>query len=324
MSLSGGNIDSTIIKERVKHFRFLMREYEQIKAGSHGGFRFVGDFYKYHNIKRQNFIKYYNRYKYSGQDSSLLPAKRGPKWKKRRIPGFIEERVKELRQEGLNRYEIYIILKEKYDKYTPSPSSIYNISKRYKLNVLKRKMKQNRRKIIKEKAGEMGHMDCYYLPKGTIGNNSKKYYLVAIIDACTRVAWADLVEDITALRVMFTSLKMINLLNSRYNIKFKDILTDNGREFRGTEKNHPFEVMLTELDIKHRYTRPYRPQTNGKIERFWKTLKADMLEDTEFKDEETFKRELLNYLVYYNEHRPHTSIGGQAPNIFNKSCHRIT
>ena len=36
------------------------------------------------------------------------------------------------------------------------------------------------------------------------------------------------------------------------------------------------ERMLKELGIKHRYTRPYRPQTNGKIERFWRTLNEDL------------------------------------------------
>ena len=46
--------------------------------------------------------------------------------------------------------------------------------------------------------------------------------------------------------------------------------------------HHPMERMLQELGIKHRYTRPYRPQTNGKIERFWRTLNEDLLDETTF------------------------------------------
>ena len=45
---------------------------------------------------------------------------------------------------------------------------------------------------------------------------------------------------------------------------------------------HPMERMLLELGITHRYTRPYRPQTNGKVERFWRTLNEDLLEGTTF------------------------------------------
>ena len=66
----------------------------------------------------------------------------------------------------------------------------------------------------------------------------------------------------------------INLLNAEYGLQFEAILTDNGPEVASRTKpeQHPFERMLRELGIKHRYTRPYRPQTNGKVERFWRTL----------------------------------------------------
>ena len=63
-------------------------------------------------------------------------------------------------------------------------------------------MKRERRKIIKEKAGELGHIDCHYLPKGLIEGSSKGYYLVGLIDSCTRVAWAEVVEDIKSLAVL--------------------------------------------------------------------------------------------------------------------------
>jgi transposase InsO family protein len=96
---------------------------------------------------------------------------------------------------------------------------------------------------------------------------------------------------------------------------FAEILTDNGAEFaaRGNPDDHPFEQMLLELGIKHRYTRPYRPQTNGKAERFWPTLDEDLIEGTTFDHIEHFSQELLEYMVYYNNHRPHQAIGGATP-----------
>jgi transposase InsO family protein len=56
--------------------------------------------------------------------------------------------------------------------------------------------------------------------------------------------------------------------------------SDNGVNLAAGDKpqEHPFEAMLLELGIKHRYTRPYRPQTNRKVERFWRTLGEDVID----------------------------------------------
>ena len=89
-------------------------------------------------------------------------------------------------------------------------------------------MKRNKRQIIKTKAGELGHIDCHYLSKDLIVEDSKRYYLVCVIDSCTRVAWAEVVEDIKSLSVMFATLKSLNLLNKDYEIQFSEVLTDNG------------------------------------------------------------------------------------------------
>ena len=66
------------------------------------------------------------------------------------------------------------------------------------------------------------------------------------------------------------------------------MITYNGAEFgsraqANNKASHPFERMLSELGIKHRYTRPYRPQTNRKVERLWRTLQADLIEDMVFR-----------------------------------------
>jgi hypothetical protein len=97
-----------------------------------------------------------------------------------------------------------------------------------------------------------------------------------------------------------------------------EILSDNGAEFasRNNLEEHPFEAMLLELGIKHRYTRPYRPQTNGKIERFWRTLDEDLIEGTTFDNLDHFANELFEYLIYYNNYRPHQALNGKTPKEF--------
>ena len=158
-------------------------------------------------------------------------------------------------------------------------------------------------------------MDCHYLRKGLIVGAKRRYYLVSGVDACTRLAWTEVVDDLKSLSVMFAALKSINMLNAEHGIRFEEILTDKGSEVASprNKTHHPMERMLQELEIKHRYTRPYRPQTNGKVERFWRTLNEDLLEETTFESLEELKEELVQYLLYYNTERPHQGLGGKTP-----------
>jgi transposase InsO family protein len=320
--------DETLKRNYLQKYRFLIGEYEQIKAGHHPNFRFVKEFYLHYDTDRRSFLKYYHRFKDSGQEVDLLPQKRGPRWKTRRPMPYIEDEVKALRERGLNRYEIVHILKPKLGEATPSPSGVYNIFRRQGLSRLRPPMQEIKRRIIKTKAGELGHIDTHTLSKCLIEGESRHRYLICVIDSCTRIAWAEVVDDIRSLTVMFAALRCLNIISDRYHIRFREVLTDNGPEM-GTKSSsckaeHPFERMLIELGITHRYTRPYRPQTNGKVERFWRTLEEDLLCETTFDTPEQLREELLGYLIYYNEHRPHQALAGKTPAEINQNCPRIT
>ena len=319
--------DETLKKNYIQKYQFLVKEYERVKAKQHTKYKNVGDFYKAHNTCRQTFLKYYARYKASGDVEHFLPGKRGPRFKTRRASEEIEQMVLQEREKGCNKYEINSMLETRGLANVPSPSGIYNILKRHGKNRLKPKMKEEKRRIIKEKAGELAHVDCHHLSRDMIANDSKNYYLVCVIDAHTRVAWAEVTTDIKALTVMFAALHCFNYISRDYNIRFAEVLTDNGSEFGPRESSkkeqHPFERLLIELGVKHRYTRPYRPQTNGKVERFWRTLNEDLIEGTYFESIEHFKQELLDYLVYYNKLRPHQALGGKTPANVAQSWQRI-
>jgi transposase InsO family protein len=320
--------DMTLKRNYFQKYRFLINEYERVKSGQHPHFRFVKDFYSHYDTDRRSFLKYYNRYKLSGNPEDLLPRKRGPKWKSRCPLPFIENKVVALREKGLNRYEIVHILKPLLKSHTPSPAGVYNITKRHGLNRLRPVMKQNKRRIIKEKAGELAHIDTHRLSKSLIIDQSHKLYLVCVIDACTRIAWAEVIDDLKSLTVMFATLKCFNIIADEYDIRFAEVLTDNGPEFgqstSSKKKEHPFERMLMELKIKHRYTRPYRPQTNGKAERFWRTIEDDVFDETTFDSIEHIKKEVIEYMVYYNYQRPHQALNGVTPVEFAKNCPRIS
>ncbi len=330
--------DKTIYRSYISKWRYLMKDYELVKSKKHPKFRFASDFYKYHNTNRQTFFKYYHRYLSSNKDiSSLVPQRRGPKWKHRRSNEsvYIEQEVLKHRRYGVNRYEMCYILNPLLKKrgYKPlSASKVYRIFKKNGVNRLKPKMKENKQKIIKQRAGELAHIDCHHLgrdivvssssERGSSKKKSKRYYLVCVIDDCTRIAWAEVVEDIRSLTVMFSTLRLFNVLKRRYEIQFEEVMSDNGSEFssRNNKLEHPFERMLLELGVRHRYTRPYRPQTNGKIERFWRTMNEDLIDGTTFDTIEKFKSELEEYLIYYNELRPHQGLGNKVPLEVNKMC----
>lgn len=87
------------------------------------------------------------------------------------------------------------------------------------------------------------------------------------------------------------------------------VLSDNG----GVYRSHLWRNTCNELGIKHKRTRPYRPQTNSKIELFHRTL-ADGWAYARLYSSETERRTALpHWLHYYNHHRAHSAIGGQPP-----------
>jgi len=315
-----------ISKTLARRMMACIEEYEAIKNKSSKNFKTVKDFCSFHKFSHQNFMKIYHRYKLNPSENSLLPQKRGPKFQRRRTDLEVENLIIELRKLGNSRYEIKEILKQKQIPIAPCPTTIYNILRKHGLNKLSVNQKQERRKIIMQKAGELVHIDCHQLPKGiTIAEPNQTYYLLGVIDDYSRLCWVELMDNKKALTVMFAVLKAFNMLKHKYGFEIDSVMTDNGAEF-GSGKNaknkedHPFERLLQEMDMKHIYTKPYRPQTNGKIERFWKTLKEDFVEDSLFNDKEDLKNELLGFIAYYNEYRPHSSLNGLTPKEFNQKC----
>ena len=312
------SFDRTIERNYVQKWRFLMAEYEAVKAGQSPAFKRVGDFYRHHGTCSQTFRKYYNRYLRSGDEADLLPQKRGVKWRERREPQGIETEILAYRERGMNRFEIFAALRETRDT-VPSCSTIYRTLVRFGKNHRTPAMREEKRRIIKTKLGELGHIDLHQLSRDSFATPpDTPAYVISIIDSCSRLAWAEVVTSKKALPVMFKALKIINTMNVSFGIGFTEMLSDNGAEFasRTNIDDHPFEAMLKELGIKHRYTRPYRPQTNGKIERFWRTLEDDVVDGTTFDTIDHFASELFDFLVYYNSFRPHQALNGLTPKTF--------
>jgi transposase InsO family protein len=87
------------------------------------------------------------------------------------------------------------------------------------------------------------------------------------------------------------------------------LLTDNGSAFRSRE----FRQVCEDLGIKHRFTRPYRPQTNGKAERFIQSALREWAYGWTYQNSAQRTAALAHWQHHYNCHRPHSGIGGVAP-----------
>jgi transposase InsO family protein len=92
-------------------------------------------------------------------------------------------------------------------------------------------------------------------------------------------------------------------------VTIKRLLTDNGPAYR----SRLFNKTCQALGIKHTYTRPYTPQTNGKAERFIQTLMREWAYFRPYRTSGLRARALPLFLAYYNRERPHGSLGGRSP-----------
>lgn len=94
----------------------------------------------------------------------------------------------------------------------------------------------------------------------------------------------------------------------KWGLEVGAVLTDNGREYCGKE-THPYELYLALNEIAHKKTRVNRPQTNGFVERFNRTLLDEFFRKAfreKFYDSvEKLQKDLHKYLRFYNTERPH-------------------
>lgn len=96
---------------------------------------------------------------------------------------------------------------------------------------------------------------------------------------------------------------------ARLGIRFKAVLTDNGPAYR----SRAFNKACRRLGLKHRYTRPYTPRTNGKAERFIQTLLREWAYARAYENSAERAHALPEWIQLYNWHRPHGSLGLASP-----------
>ena len=282
----------------IKRWKPILEEYEKIQnKTTPRSFHLVKDLCQAHHISNKELRRYCRKWQEgSKQDESLLPRPVGARLGSRRTPKDIERNIiKAYRRFGSNRYELVLLFKPYYLDKTPSPATMDRIKRRYPLN---RKDKRIIKRYERVAPGELAHIDLSCVPKDirTIFK-MKNLYVAACLDDCTRLTYAQVLKDKRSSTLTYFMARGLSWFAQIYSFQFEEVLSDNGPEFRGNlDKEHPFEVMCKELGIKHRYTRPYHPQTNGKVEAFWRIIKREFFYPNTFDSLKDLIYNLGNFL----------------------------
>jgi transposase InsO family protein len=133
-------------------------------------------------------------------------------------------------------------------------------------------------------------------------------FVHTVIDDHSRVAYAEIHDDETAATATTVLRHAVAWFAAR-GVTVERVLSDNGSAYRA----HAWRDTCAELGIKPSRTRPYRPQTNGKIERFHRTMADGWAYRRPFTSESARRKALPAWLHEYNHHRPHTATGRRPP-----------
>ena len=164
--------------------------------------------------------------------------------------------------------------------------------------------------------GQLVAVDTFFV--GTL-KGVGRVYLQSVLDCYSRYAWARLYTTKLPVTAVQTLNNHVLPFFEEHAARIETILSDNGREFCGRADRHPYELFLQLEEIEHRKTKVGRPQSNGFIERFHRTLL-----DEHFRIEgrrvwyetvEEMQEALDRYLVHYNTERAHQGrlMNGRTP-----------
>jgi transposase InsO family protein len=132
-------------------------------------------------------------------------------------------------------------------------------------------------------------------------------YLHHAVDSYSRVVYSEILDDERKETAAGFWLRA-NAFFAQMGVTVTGVMTDNGSCY----VSRAFAAALGP-NIHHRRTRPYRPQTNGKVERFNRTLLAEWAYTTTYRSDEARSATYQDWIHWYNHHRHHTGIGGLTP-----------
>ena len=182
---------------------------------------------------------------------------------------------------------------------------------------------QPERRYERPRPGELGHIDVKKLGRvsGGVGHRITQArakagrtrgggweFVHVCVDDCTRLAYVEVLDDERTDSVIAFLGRAIAWL-ADHGVIVERVMTDNGSAYR----SHAHAAACRSLGLKHLFTAPYRPRTNGKAERFIRTLIDGWAYGGVDATNPARRARLRRWLTYYNFHRPHRALGGHTP-----------
>ena len=133
-------------------------------------------------------------------------------------------------------------------------------------------------------------------------------YVHSIVDDHSRLAYSEVHDDETAATATAFWHRAVAFYAS-HGITIREVLSDNGPCYT----SRTWAAAMALHGVRHRRTRPFRPQTNGKVERYQRTMRDEWAYGKAYGSESARRAALSHWLHIYNHHRPHTALGGKAP-----------
>jgi transposase InsO family protein len=271
-------------------------------------------------VARATVYKWLHRYQAEGP-SGLRDRSSRPHRSPRRVSPALERRVLGLRRSRkLGPHRLSGIL-------GVPRSTCYAILARHGLHRLAwmdRPTGEPIRRYERERPGELVHVDVKKLARIPGGGGHRALgravarpghrglgydYVHTAIDDHSRLAYAEIHPDETAPTCAGFLCRAGEFFAS-HGLAVEQVMTDNAFAYR---HGRAFHQVLADLGADQIFTRPYRPQTNGKAERFNRTLLEEWAYVRPYRSNAARSALLDRWLHVYNHHRSHTALGGSSP-----------
>lgn len=254
-------------------------------------------------VAREVLGRWWGRYQ-AADLAGLRARSRRPHASPTRLAARLERRIVRLRGQRLSAGRIA-------HQLGIGHSTVQRVLERHGLNQLPRPARPKPRRYEKQRPGELLHIDLKYLPAL---RNARNDFEFAAVDDFSREAVVTIHTEQTSV----AAATFLEYVLTRLPYRVEAVLTDNAFAFTMRHAQHAdrltrFQQVCAAHGIRHYLLRPYAPQSNGKVERFFRTVDDECLHVRPLFTFAARSRAVDEFVWYYNHERPHLSLGGMTP-----------
>jgi transposase InsO family protein len=256
-----------------------------------------------YGIAREILGRWWTRYQEEDL-AGLVPHSRRPLRSPTRLARRVERRILQLRQQRLSAVRIA-------HQLGIGHSTVHRVLEGHGLSQLPQPARPPCRRYEKSRPGELVHIDLKYLPAL---RNARNDYEFAAVDDFSREAVVWIATEQTSA----TAAAFLERVLTALPYRIEAVLTDNAfaftmRHAKFAERRTRFQQTCDAYGISHCLLRPYAPQSNGKVERFFRTVNDECLHVRPLFTFAARSRAVEGFVWYYNHERPHLSLDGMTP-----------